>query len=515
MSNLSSIHQILFYPSSLSFTGLKTVTTSTQTLTLTTFGKIPSATCSSPSITGSDSSFFSIVSETCSNKLLTSTVSCQVVLQATPDSARLFSASLEVSCGDKTALAALSMTGENFSVVSIIPSNGATGVDPNQSVLIQFSHPLNLSLIDHSTIKLSEAVGHAAVPYIKSYNALTNTLTLTPQRSVTGLQQLRLKLTTNIASESGSIPLSDVKTSMYTTANVRVWGHGMATTSSTPTIRGGCSRNVTTLSATLNGTAVALLDSNCADGTWAVTPTLTSTDANFTLVVTGVTAGGATSSKSMNLRQCSVMSAIVPNSTYSETGTVDDPYLIYTPEQLAGMAFGLGGNYKLANDIDLRCKSWASIGTAATPFAGTFHGNYKTISNLVVEASSANQGLFGFTTGSLIQKLLLTDVVVSANGNAATAGVAGYAGDTSTIKKIFVSGILLGGTQQGAIAGKIYQYTSILDNLVEIVSQSPSGSKTGGMVGFSDTLAAPAVNYFYRNIATVSGKTHLNSIYFQ
>ena len=57
---------------------------------------------------------------------------------------------------------------------------------------------------------------------------------------------------------------------------------------------------------------------------------------------------------------------------------------ITTAAQLQQIRQNLGGNYVLANDIDLTGINFEPIGNASTPFTGSFNGNGHTIKSMKI-----------------------------------------------------------------------------------------------------------------------------------
>ncbi len=104
------------------------------------------------------------------------------------------------------------------------------------------------------------------------------------------------------------------------------------------------------------------------------------------------------------------------------SGTADDPYLIYTAEQLAYLAYMVNngystysGNYiKLMSDLDMDSISWTPIGNSNYLFMGSFNGNHHTIKNLTLTESLMYVGLFGRTSYATVSDLGLVNVQISA-----------------------------------------------------------------------------------------------------
>ncbi|MBR4045921.1 MAG: hypothetical protein IKK05_03330 [Alistipes sp.] len=68
---------------------------------------------------------------------------------------------------------------------------------------------------------------------------------------------------------------------------------------------------------------------------------------------------------------------------------------------------------KLAADLDLNNEEWTPIGNKDNQFQGTFDGQNKKISNLVITGNNSYVGLFGFTTNGEIKNLVVENAKVS------------------------------------------------------------------------------------------------------
>lgn len=76
------------------------------------------------------------------------------------------------------------------------------------------------------------------------------------------------------------------------------------------------------------------------------------------------------------------------------TGTIEDPYIISTPQDLHEVRYNLDKHFKLNTDIDLNpaiiesevwyneIEGWEPIGNEAEPFTGSFDFNGKKILNM-------------------------------------------------------------------------------------------------------------------------------------
>ena len=156
-------------------------------------------------------------------------------------------------------------------------------------------------------------------------------------------------------------------------------------------------------------------------------------------------------------------------------GKVGNPYIITKAEELAWFRDQVnGGNKKICAKIadnveviDLKdfChaadaskkideQSWVPIGNSDKLYQGTFDGNGKTITNLYINASQVNMGLFGYTYGGTIKNLTFEYANVTNTNNYAGVLV-GKASGGSTLQNIKISNTcqIKGGKYTGGIAG--------------------------------------------------------------
>ena len=122
------------------------------------------------------------------------------------------------------------------------------------------------------------------------------------------------------------------------------------------------------------------------------------------------------------------------------TGTKEDPYLIYTANDLNMISIlpssFMNGHYKLMNDIALAIpfdgsSNWTPIGTNSIRFNGTFDGNGKKISGMVIEgdSSAVALGLFGYLGNTaMVSNLDLTNIRISydPNSEVRAGGIAAF-----------------------------------------------------------------------------------------
>ena len=182
-------------------------------------------------------------------------------------------------------------------------------------------------------------------------------------------------------------------------------------------------------------------------------------------------------------------------------GEVGNPYIITKAEELAWFRdqVNSGNNYicaKISDDVEvidmstvchaadksqnLEELSWEPIGKNdyGYQYCGTFDGNGKTITNLYINASQNNVGLFGYTSEGTIKNLTFE-----------------YANVTNT--GVF-TGILVG-----------YANTSNFQNIkISKTCQMKGGKETGGIAGDFNGNAYNCVNY-----ATVQGNNRVGGLF--
>lgn len=163
-------------------------------------------------------------------------------------------------------------------------------------------------------------------------------------------------------------------------------------------------------------------------------------------------------------------------------GEVDNPYIITKAEELAWFRdqVNSGNNFicaKISEDVEvidmstvchaedksqnLEELSWKPIGKNdyGYQYWGTFDGNGKTITNLYINASQNNVGLFGYTSEGTIKNLTFEYANVT-NTGVFTGILVGYATgyeNTSNLQNIKISNTcqIKGGKETGGIAGDL------------------------------------------------------------
>lgn len=204
-------------------------------------------------------------------------------------------------------------------------------------------------------------------------------------------------------------------------------------------------------------------------------------------------------------------------------GTVDDPYLISSPEQLNFLrqqvnngTASSGAYYELTNNINLKSfdadgtssnGNWIPIGTELMPFSGIFNGNDYMISNYTIKGDGSHVGLFGYIDNGEINDLTLANFEV--HGNQMVGSLAGEVENNSVIDGVYAEGKVIGNDSSLRVGGLIgYLKESTITN-------SGSGGyvegneAVGGLIGRSYLNAKTEKLY---SSATVHGVTEVGGL---
>ena len=187
---------------------------------------------------------------------------------------------------------------------------------------------------------------------------------------------------------------------------------------------------------------------------------------------------------------------------FAGSGTNDSPYQIGNPAQLAKLAELVNTGkwayidkyYKLTDNISLLDygagfnggKGWIPVGnnySLGNCFSGNFDGANFTVSNLYINSTGSEIGLFGCVSFGTITNLSIVDADIT--GGASTGGVAGRVrGDGSTTNCYVTGSISFSGN--GYPIGGVVGAVSLGSNVTNCYSAATvSGNDAvGGVVGF-------------------------------
>ncbi|UCD51120.1 MAG: hypothetical protein JSW27_00530 [Phycisphaerales bacterium] len=169
------------------------------------------------------------------------------------------------------------------------------------------------------------------------------------------------------------------------------------------------------------------------------------------------------------------------------SGAPEDPYLIYTPEQMN--AIGLheddwGQRFRLMADIDLGSYSGGQFNTIGC-FRGVFDGNGCAISNFTyASASRAYVGLFEWLGDdqAQIKNVILIDPVVDAEFGDHVGALVGYVGKGTVADCHVIGGTVFADKAVGGVAGS--NMGGVIANC-SATSEVTGRESVGGLVGMN------------------------------
>jgi len=172
------------------------------------------------------------------------------------------------------------------------------------------------------------------------------------------------------------------------------------------------------------------------------------------------------------------------------TGTVSDPYLISTPDQMNTIGLNPGdwySRFKLVADIDLDAYTGTNfniIGTSLNrPFMGVFDGNDHTLYNFTYSSTDSDCiGLFGALDGSRaeIRNLCLIGPNVGAGTGSSVGSLVGCMKRGAISGCCAMGGRVAGRSAVGGLVGRNYEGTIINSYAkVKVIAES----NAGGLVG--------------------------------
>ncbi len=192
-------------------------------------------------------------------------------------------------------------------------------------------------------------------------------------------------------------------------------------------------------------------------------------------------------------------------------GTELDPYQITNWTTLNEARVDLTAYYKLMNDISSSTSDYSGIGDSWSPigddlnfFTGSFDGNSKTISDLVINLPETDYvGFIGYSEGNISNLGLINIDVI---GNEYVGGLVGEL-DIGVVSGCYTTGSVVGnGRYVGGLVGGLWGEidTSYSDANVSGLSN------VGGLVGYQTFLDGYGTGEITKSYSTgdVSGESH-------
>ncbi len=173
-------------------------------------------------------------------------------------------------------------------------------------------------------------------------------------------------------------------------------------------------------------------------------------------------------------------------------GTVDDPYLIYTAEELNAVGVfpcEWGRHFRLMADVDLSTGArdgFNMIGDYDTPFTGVFDGNGHTISSFSYRTSTRyDVGLFGLVDdpNAIITGVGMVDPNIDAGTGWSVGSLVGML-QAGTVSHCYVrGGRVLGSSHVGGLVGRNGGTISQCDAAADVTGADSVGGIAGSSIG--------------------------------
>lgn len=192
-------------------------------------------------------------------------------------------------------------------------------------------------------------------------------------------------------------------------------------------------------------------------------------------------------------------------SSENGTGTIDDPFKVYSIATLNNVRNNLAAYYIQTADIDLTGVEWVPIGTdgAGPAFSGVYDGNGYTISNLTVIFDTAqNSGLFGGASYATLKNITITDAAISGYMSGKTnEGILAGQLNMCTVTDCHVDGDVQSNTDGvgyvGGLAGQVSNSAISGCRSTGSIEANNAATNVGGLVGQVTNSPAQKVSNCY------------------
>jgi hypothetical protein len=196
-------------------------------------------------------------------------------------------------------------------------------------------------------------------------------------------------------------------------------------------------------------------------------------------------------------------------------GTFENPFQIYTFDDLNNVRNELGSNFILMNNIDMNNNEWTPIGQEQSSFIGMFDGGNFIISNIKITNSHKYFGLFGHSSG-IVKNIKLNNISINSVGiiSHSTYGGSLIGYNNGSVENIYVINAeinILKNSESNnnfAYVGGIIGFNSATINNLVFNGLLNGGEYTGGIVGYN---TAKVTNIFAT--ATINGTSESSRVY--
>ncbi|MBN1820757.1 MAG: T9SS type A sorting domain-containing protein [Prolixibacteraceae bacterium] len=172
-------------------------------------------------------------------------------------------------------------------------------------------------------------------------------------------------------------------------------------------------------------------------------------------------------------------------------GTALNPYQITSIDELNNVRNYLDKHFILMNDLDFEgtefsrensVNGWNPIGDDSKPFTGSFNGDGHYISNLFINRPESSVGLFRFTKGANIEKLVILNSKILGGD---TVGILSAEIESTTISCCISNGEISGEYFVGGLIGYSHEASLILNSYSTCSISGSIWVVLGGIVGLN------------------------------
>ena len=192
--------------------------------------------------------------------------------------------------------------------------------------------------------------------------------------------------------------------------------------------------------------------------------------------------------------------------TYYITSSED---LVKLQDLVNGGADTTNVTFELANDIDMQGVAFRGIGNSSNNFKGIFNGNQHIISNLTINTTEDNVGLFGMVGfGFSIDSVGLENVNIK-GGDQVGALIGAYGANYSdTIKNCYSNGSVTGNGDVGGLIG--IAWNGSIYNSYSAGTVISAGDNVGGLFGSANGGSVFLYNSY--STSNVSGNNNVGGL---
>lgn len=172
----------------------------------------------------------------------------------------------------------------------------------------------------------------------------------------------------------------------------------------------------------------------------------------------------------------------------SGDGTKENPYKITNSSELNNVRYHLDSYFLQTDNIDLQGNDFAPIGSIEFPFQGHYDGGKYSISNMKINSTQNNVGLFSYVRNGSITNLKIVKSTISGNYNVGAVVGSNQGEVIGCVSESEVFG-------NGAVGGIVgLNMTSVTECANKNTIKAVAGKYVGGVVGVNKGVIADCYN---------------------